>query len=421
MTGENVPEDNFPFFDLNALLAQAGGADPWDMAAQVAASIASEGGREANLDPSVRFEFEDLVRVAELNLGQVPGLQLPTSIKIVPTNRSDWVQKSLKSYRPFLERFGEAVAAEAAAEEPEPSADPMSAMVGQAFSSLGPMLVTISTGTMLGHLAQQTLGQYDLPVPRDSNEILVVPTAIDAAAAKWDLTRDDLRLWILIQEMATHTVLSFPHVRKRLETLLLDFASAFRPNNEMIQNEFGSMSDLSQLEQIGEKFNNPEIVLSMMRSPGHDLIVPQLDALVASILGYVSHVVNVACEPLLPNHSSIQDHFRQRWVDSAPADRFTERLLGLEIDGNTLQRGDGFISGVIERAGQSGLDRLWADELDLPTAAEVDAPGLWLERIGLASDTTTFTFDIPDDLSSLEDDGHGDDVENDEKPSDDAE
>ncbi len=420
MTGENLPEDNFPFFDLNALLAQAGSGDPWAMAAQIAASIASEGGQEANLDPSVRFEFEDLVRVAELNLGQVPGLQLPTSIKIVPTNRTDWVQKSLKSYRPFLERFGEAVAADTPGAEPT-SGDPMSAMIGQAFSSLGPMLVTISTGTMLGHLAQQSLGQYDLPVPRDSNEILVIPTAIDAAAAKWDVQRDDLRLWILIQEMATHTVLSIPHVRKRLETLLLDFASAFRPNNEMIQDEFGSMSDLSQLEQIGEKFNNPEIVLSMMRSPGHDLIVPQLDALVAAILGYVSHVVKTACDPLLPSHPAIQDHFRQRWVDSAPADRFTERLLGLEIDENTLQRGDSFISGISERAGQVGLDRLWADDLDLPTAAEIDAPGLWLERIGLTSDAKTYTFDIPDDLSGLEIESETPDSDDDATPTDESE
>ena len=39
--------------------------------------------------------------------------------------------------------------------------------------------------------------------------------------------------------------------------------------------------------------------------------------------------------------------------------------------------------GVLERADESALARLWADELWLPTPAEVDAPGLWLARIGL--------------------------------------
>ena len=45
--------------------------------------------------------------------------------------------------------------------------------------------------------------------------------------------------------------------------------------------------------------------------------------------------------------------------------------------------GRAFVTGVVERAGEDALARLWADELDLPTPAEVDAPGLWLARIGL--------------------------------------
>jgi uncharacterized protein (DUF2342 family) len=38
---------------------------------------------------------------------------------------------------------------------------------------------------------------------------------------------------------------------------------------------------------------------------------------------------------------------------------------------------------VVERAGEDGLARLWATERELPTPAEVDAPGLWLARIDL--------------------------------------
>jgi uncharacterized protein (DUF2342 family) len=48
-----------------------------------------------------------------------------------------------------------------------------------------------------------------------------------------------------------------------------------------------------------------------------------------------------------------------------------------------VDRGAHFIEGVVERAGEDALARLWANEDDLPTPAEVDAPGLWLARIGL--------------------------------------
>ena len=38
-------------------------------------------------------------------------------------------------------------------------------------------------------------------------------------------------------------------------------------------------------------------------------------------------------------------------------------------------------NGVIERAGDDGLGRLWSSVEHLPTPNEVDAPGLWLARI----------------------------------------
>ena len=61
---------------------------------------------------------------------------------------------------------------------------------------------------------------------------------------------------------------------------------------------------------------------------------------------------------------------------------------------------------MVERAGTEGLERLWADEADLPTPAEVDAPGLWLARIGLEVELD-LDMEIPDALSELDgpDDG----------------
>ena len=48
-----------------------------------------------------------------------------------------------------------------------------------------------------------------------------------------------------------------------------------------------------------------------------------------------------------------------------------------------IVRGSAFVSGVIDREGDDGLRRLWEGEEQLPTPAEVDAPGLWLARIAL--------------------------------------
>jgi uncharacterized protein (DUF2342 family) len=70
-------------------------------------------------------------------------------------------------------------------------------------------------------------------------------------------------------------------------------------------------------------------------------------------------------------------------VDRENADRSAELLVGLDLSPAQTDRGAQFVRGVLERAGEEGLARLWAEPHALPTPAEVDAPGLWLERITL--------------------------------------
>lgn len=402
-------DGEFPFPDLNQLFSSLSGAmgqgDPWQSAAQIANSVAAEGGSDPNLDPIARMAVENLARVAELNVNQLPGINLKLGTTIRPVSRQEWTTASLKSFRPFFERFGEAIGqANIGLIQSEAAGDPMAMMFGQLFQSMGPMMVAASAGSMIGHLGQHALGQYDLPIPRPGNDVLVVPSAIDAMASDLDVDLDELRLWILVHELVAHAVLSTPHVSRQLDSLLVDFASGFRPDPDKIQEHIGDISDLSQLAGLSETLNDPEVVLSMMRSPAQDLIVPQLDALVATVLGYVDYAVNKVCANLVQANDQIRDALRTRTLDSTQADRFMERLLGIEITDRTLERGQAFVAGVLERAGEPGLERLWADELDLPTAAEVDAPGLWLARIGLDPDLPGgTTLEVPDDLSGLDD------------------
>lgn len=400
------PGDDFPFFDLSNLLA-GGGGSPWATAAQLAANIASDGGAEPNLDPLLRMQIENLVRVAELHVAQATGISLPSTTTVEPVTRTEWARRSIEAYRPFFERFGEALGSALQAGDLPTGGDPFAQMLAQMMNSVGPMLVSASAGSMIGHLGQSALGQYDLPVPRATNGVLVVPTTIDATAAEWGVPVDDLRLWVLVHELTAHAVLSTPHVGRRLESLLIDFAAAFRPDPEAIGQELDldtGPPDLARIQELSAQFNDPDQLLAMMRSPAHDLLVPQLAALEAAVLGFVSHTVATICSGLVAGHDQIARRFRRRWIDVAPADRFMERLLGLEITETLLDRGDAFVAGVLERAGDDGLARLWADELDLPTAAEIDAPGLWLARIGADSESGgRLTAEVPDDLSALDD------------------
>ena len=60
-----------------------------------------------------------------------------------------------------------------------------------------------------------------------------------------------------------------------------------------------------------------------------------------------------------------------------------ERLFGLELSQATFDRGSSFIDGVLERADSDALEQLWTAPENLPTHNELEAPGLWMARVGL--------------------------------------
>jgi uncharacterized protein (DUF2342 family) len=74
---------------------------------------------------------------------------------------------------------------------------------------------------------------------------------------------------------------------------------------------------------------------------------------------------------------------RRHRVERSEADRFIQRLLGLDPSRRFHDQAAAFCRGVEERAGRPALDRLLESESMLPTPAELEAPGLWLARIEL--------------------------------------
>ena len=70
-------------------------------------------------------------------------------------------------------------------------------------------------------------------------------------------------------------------------------------------------------------------------------------------------------------------------VTDAKGEQAAGGLFGLDLSAEEVERGQRFIAGVLERQGEDGLAKLLASGNSLPTPAEVDAPGLWLERLAL--------------------------------------
>lgn len=381
---EPDPFAGMPLFgDIARLLSQQANAT-WDAARQLAVSVATGGSAEPNVDPLERIRLERLAHVAELHVADISGL--PTShggagVTIVPVTRGQWATTTLDAWRPLLERLTSSLTPPERPAEPD---DP-TGFLAPLLRMVSPMLLGMTAGSMVGHLATRAFGQYDLPIPRTPNDqLMVVPANLDTFASEWSIAADDLRLWVCVQEIAVHTVLRIAHVRVALDSMLAEYASGFEPDPSALEERLSSF-DLSDPSSISMEstFGDPELLLGAIRSPAQLVLLPRLEALVAAIVGWVDHVVDTATSPLLTSSTMIAEAVRRRRVESSDADRFVERLFGLELTQATYDRGRSFIEGVAERAGADGLVRLWESERTLPTPAEIDAPGLWLARIDL--------------------------------------
>ena len=385
------PFEGMPFLGDLARMLQGQGPLNWDAARQFASSIASGGTSEPNIDPLERIKLEQLARVADLQVADLTGLATSVTgrgVSVLPVTRAAWAQRALDAYRPLFEGLAGAISAADPDADPGELGDPELQLFGGLMKMLSPMMLGMAAGSMAGHLAQRSFGQYDLPIPRPpSDELLLVPATIDAFGGEWSLPPDDLRLWICLREIATHAVLGVPHVRARLEAMLRDYVAGFRPDPNALESRLGQIElDPTQpeaLQSLQSVLGDPEAILGAAQSPVQRELLPRLEALVAVIVGYVDHVMDTIGGRLLGSYGMLTEALRRRRVEAAPSDRFVGRLFGLELTQAGYDRGETFIQGVVERAGDEGLARLWASERELPTPAEVDAPGLWLARIDL--------------------------------------
>jgi putative hydrolase len=383
------PFRDLPLFgDLANLFAQQG-AMGWDAAKQFAVMVATGGTSEPNVDPLERITLEQLARVAELHVSQATGLVVPSGPAgaVEPVTRAAWASRTLDHHRPYFELLATSLGAPDASVDPD---DPLGFMA-PLLKMAGPMLLSMSAGSMVGHLAQRSFGQYDLPLPRPAGSgMLIVPANLDRFGDEWSLDGDDLRLWVCLHETTWHTVLAVPSVRSRYDGLLRGWLSGFDPDGGDLGERLAGLdpASLTDPTSLPEALSDPEVLLGAIRSPAQDALLPELEALVAVLVGYVDHVMDTVGAPLLGTWDMLTEALRRQRVEAGPGDRLVEKLFGLELSVRQVERGRAFVDGVVERAGDDGLRRLFDGERLLPTPNEVDAPGLWLARIDLPDDPT---------------------------------
>lgn len=405
--GQPVPP-SLPFgpgatgdFDLGQLMRmlQSEGPVNWEVARQIAAWVALEGGAERPVDPAAAAAFEELVRAAQTHVVAETGLTASFRAPLRTLGPKGWAELHLEALRPVLEALAANLGEVMRGAGPEPPADagdesaaaglfgnlgaPGSDPFGGLLGMLAPLLLGLQAGSMIGYLAQHALGRYDLPLPTSDEPSLgfVVPN-IDAFEDAWSLPRADLRFYLAIHEVVHAAERSVPWVQRRLVELATEYVSAYELDTGAIEEQFGAIdpNDPASLSGIAD---NPEALLGAMGSPRQSEVLTRLQSFTAVLEGYADTVLERVGGQLIPSFGQIHEAMQRHRLERGEAERFVEGLLGLKLEREHYERGAAFCAGVVERAGIDGLNRLWEHDAMLPTPAELEAPGLWLARIEL--------------------------------------
>ena len=389
------PDENafagLPFFGDMMKAISSQGPLQWDVARQIAMTTALNGNTaEANVDPADRIVLETLAPIAQLHVETHTGLSTnptdhPRTLLVV--NKSTWCHHTLEAYKPLFTTLASSLSGVDVMPKDSSeldSEDSMATMMAGLAKMMAPAMMGMSVGSMVGTMSQHAFGQYDIPLPREPiHQLLLVPSNINSFATDWSIPIDDVRMWVLIQELTAHAVLGVNHVRETISTTVRRYVAGFRPNpTAMFERMTGIEVTSSDPMAMLQKFlSDPSLILGAVRSKEQEALSPTLDAMIAAIIGYIDHSVDAVASRVLGGGSQIAEAVRRRRVESSPNDVFLEQLLGLRLTRQQLERGRTFIDGVVERSGNDGISQLFSAPGNLPTPSELDAPGLWLARL----------------------------------------
>jgi coenzyme F420 biosynthesis associated uncharacterized protein len=369
------------FREIQRVLMSSSGPVNWELARQVGIASASWGTEDPAPSEEDRRGFDEAVRVAELQVAGFTGLEAPSDIpRVEAVRRGQWVQANIEGLRGLLEpaaaKIGDAIATAQRDAVPEQA----QAGVAQVLGQLSPLLLGAQVGTVLGTLAQQVLGQYDIAVPRPdgAGALLFVVPNIARFEKEWSLDPTDFRTWIAIHEVTHRFEFARPWALARFRELIDDFTSTLTLDVEELPQRLASL-DASNPEGMQEMLAGQDSLFGAVMDDEQRLKLRRVQAFMTASEGYGDHVMHALGAQMLPSYARIDEAMR-RYRETEHVDPVFERLLGIEVKREQYRLGRAFCDTVVELTDEATLARMWDSAEALPSMPELEEPRLWLAR-----------------------------------------
>jgi putative hydrolase len=413
----------FGFQPVSGQAAPTGPVD-WTLATRVALQLAAEGDRSPSQEEVDRVT--QAFALAEHWLDATPLPAPPDAGRTAVSSRQEWVNAAITAFRPLVEPVAKAATdgliaisrdqlGRLAEEGPEALEEltelgglppGFADMLGQLLGSdpgellrpAGVALAGLQAGQIIGQLATQLLGQYDLGLPTaPRGHAYALAVNIADTFEGYDLDPTEVAVTLALHEAAHRRLYhAVPWLEAHIASLVARFAA-------------GTTVDESRLREIADELlhgvdpDDPEALRSAMERAADFRLTPtdeqrrvleRLQGVVGLVGAWARHEVARASDGRLPSLPRVEEVLRRRRAVRGDSDDLLAALLGLDLLPDDEVVGERFVAAVEAAIGPAGLHRALAHPENLPDAEELSDPPRWLAR-------TAEDLDVPDDLGAM--------------------
>jgi putative hydrolase len=275
--------------------------------------------------------------------------------------------------------FGEALPSEV--EQLGEGFDP-AAMVEQWAPMLGNLsrqMFAAQLGQAVGTLAGEVVGATEVGLPlAEPGLVALLPGNVDDLARSLEIDLPQVRLYLAVREAARVRLFSeVPWLGPQLLSAVSDYARNITIDTDAIENALSTI-DATDPDAMREALQGN--LFRPNPTPAQRAALQRLETLLALAEGWVDHVTDRATAAHLPQSAALAEAVRRRRVGGAAQKTFAG-LVGLELRPRRLRDAANLWAAVESAGGQQLRDAQWSHPDLAPTAADLDDPIGYVERI----------------------------------------
>ncbi len=350
-------------FDRLADLFRSNGPVNWRLAREIAESVAGE---PEPVEPWLAEEYRELATTAGMRIGATSPLDpSKRTADVRPVDRRTWAGDNVAAFSYLAEPLAEKMTA--------------GGPVGSAQQPLGPALIGMQMGAVVGFMSHDVLGQFDVGIPsgEESSISFVVPN-IEAFAADSDVDPRQARLWVALHEVTHQAEFDVPWVREHFLMLMHAFVEGLEVDPDEISRRLEGFQDPESLQRMLE---DPSGFSGLLAGEAQQGTLEDIQAFMAVMEGYGDYLMDRAAPGLIPEAPRMRQAIDQRRAEPSQGEQILQQVLGLDLKHQQYRLGAEFCEEVDRRWGDETLGRMWESPEMLPTLGELEDVVGWAARV----------------------------------------